>query len=71
MSNGLEALVERAALRSMAVRKAEERGAWELYSPYRVVCVGSLSNVADWLTAAEERDGQSLAPAPLGNRADF
>ncbi|MFI1240486.1 hypothetical protein [Nocardia salmonicida] len=71
MSNGIEALRERAALRSMSVRKAEERGAWELYSPYRVVCVGSLDNVADWLTAAEERDGRAVAVPALGSRADF
>ncbi|MEV0543794.1 hypothetical protein [Nocardia salmonicida] len=49
----LDELTERAARRSMTVRKAEERGAWELATPWRVVCLGTLDNVADWLTAAE------------------
>ncbi|MGY0501034.1 hypothetical protein ACWZHB_21330 [Nocardia sp. FBN12] len=67
----LDALRERAALRSMAIRKAPEPPyGWELYNPYRVVVTGSLENVADWLTAAEQRD---VAPRPLntaGARAD-
>lgn len=67
----LDALTERAARRSMAIRRAPEPPyGCELYSPFRVVVVGSLDNVADWLTAAEARDDQ---PAPLnlaGVRAD-
>lgn len=55
----------------MAIRRAPEPPyGCELYSPFRVVVVGSLDNVADWLTAAEARDDQ---PAPLnlaGVRAD-
>lgn len=67
----LDELTERAALRSMAIRRAHEPPyGWELYSPFRVVVVGSLDNVADWLTAAEARDGQGHTMARTGVRAD-
>lgn len=46
-------LTARAARRTMTVRKAEERGTWELSNPWRVVCHGSLDNIDAWLTAAE------------------
>lgn len=50
----LAELVERAERRSLAIRTAHEPPyGWELYSPFRVVCFGTLDNVADWLTAAE------------------
>lgn len=42
----------------------------ELYSPFRVVCHGSLDNVAAWLTAAEQRDGYGLPLEQTGVRAD-
>ncbi|MFD4442816.1 hypothetical protein ACFWPK_23875 [Nocardia sp. NPDC058519] len=67
----LDELTERAALRSMAIRKAHEPPyGWELYSPFRVVVTGSLDNVADWLTAAEARDDQPPVLNPAGERAD-
>ncbi|MGW5924549.1 hypothetical protein ACWFPY_36630 [Nocardia fluminea] len=47
-------LTERAKRRSMAIRWSDEPpDGWELYNPLRVVCFGTLDNVADWLTAAE------------------
>ena len=47
-------LTERAKRRSMAIRWSDEPPCgWELYNPFRVVCFGTLDNVADWLTAAE------------------
>lgn len=47
-------LAARAASRSMAIRWADEPPTgWELYNPFRVVCHGTLDNIADWLTAAE------------------
>ena len=47
-------LTERAKRRSMAIRWSDEPPTgWELYNPFRVVCFGTLGNVADWLTAAE------------------
>lgn len=46
-------LTERAARRTMTIRKAEELGAWELSNPWRVVCHGTLDNIDAWLTAAE------------------
>ncbi|GGK44792.1 hypothetical protein [Nocardia camponoti] len=59
----LAALSARAARRSLAIRRAPEPPwGWELYSPFRVVCHGSLDNVADWLTAAEGRDPAILWP---------
>ncbi|MFD4353693.1 hypothetical protein ACFWPX_14130 [Nocardia sp. NPDC058518] len=68
---GLDELTERAALRSMAIRKAHEPPyGWELYSPFRVVVTGSLDNVADWLTAAEARDDQPPVLNLAGERAD-
>ncbi|MFD4442957.1 hypothetical protein ACFWPK_24600 [Nocardia sp. NPDC058519] len=67
----LDALTERAALRSMAIRRAlEPPYGWELYSPFRVVCHGSLDNVAAWLTAAEQRDGQPPVTGLAGTMAD-
>lgn len=55
----------------MAIRRAHEPPyGWELYSPFRVVVVGSLDNVADWLTAAEARDGQGHTLDRTGIRAD-
>ena len=68
---GLDELFKRAALRSMAIRKAHEPPyGWELYSPFRVVVTGSLDNVADWLTAAEARDDQPHSIHLAGERAD-
>ncbi|MFD8098035.1 hypothetical protein ACFV24_00720 [Nocardia fluminea] len=67
----LDELTERATLRSMAIRRAHEPPyGWELYSPFRVVCHGSLDNVAAWLTAAEQRDGCPPAVSEIGVRAD-
>ncbi|MFD6221258.1 hypothetical protein [Nocardia asteroides] len=67
----LDELTERAALRSMAIRRAPEPPyGWELYSPFRVVCHGSLDNVAAWLTAAEQRDGCRPTVAETIGRAD-
>ncbi|MEU4708032.1 hypothetical protein AB0G00_16500 [Nocardia salmonicida] len=67
----LDELAERAALRSMAIRRAHEPPyGWELYSPFRVVVTGSLDNVADWLTAAEARDDQRPKLNLAGERAD-
>ncbi len=68
----LDGLTERAAQRSMAIRRAPEPPfGWELYSPFRVVCHGSLDNVDAWLTAAEQRDGYGLPIArQTGVRAD-
>ncbi|MFC9473964.1 hypothetical protein ACFTS5_17445 [Nocardia sp. NPDC056952] len=64
-------LTKRAALRSMAIRKAHEPPyGWELYSPFRVVVTGSLDNVADWLTAAEARDDEPHSIRLAGVRAD-
>ncbi|MFD3742970.1 hypothetical protein [Nocardia sp. NPDC058633] len=71
IQNRLDELTKRAALRSMAIRRAPEPPyGWELYSPFRVVCHGSLDNVAAWLTAAEQRDGQALPSDRTGVRAD-
>ncbi|MEV6061856.1 hypothetical protein AB0L62_17795 [Nocardia asteroides] len=66
------ALTKRAARRTMTVRKAEEVGVWELANPWRVVVTGTLDNVADWLTAAEERDrdGGTRPLDTVGSRAD-
>ncbi|PKV76563.1 hypothetical protein ATK86_7496 [Nocardia fluminea] len=67
----MDELTARAALRSMAIRRAHEPPyGWELYSPFRVVVTGSLDNVAAWLTAAEQRDGQTLPIRVIGMRAD-
>ncbi|MEU4810031.1 hypothetical protein AB0H20_12610 [Nocardia fluminea] len=67
----LDELTARAALRSMAIRRAGEPPyGWELYSPFRVVCHGSLDNVEAWLTAAEQRDESPQTPARTGGRAD-
>lgn len=68
----LDELTARAALRSMAIRRAPEPPyGWELYSPFRVVCHGSLDNVEAWLTAAEQRDGYGLSiVSETGVRAD-
>ncbi|MFD4434158.1 hypothetical protein [Nocardia sp. NPDC058497] len=67
----LDELTERAALRSMSIRRAPEPPyGWELYSPFRVVCHGSLDNLAAWLTAAEQRDGCPPTVAETGGRAD-
>ena len=53
----LDALITRAARRSLGIRTANEPPyGWELYSPLRVVCHGSLDNIDIWLTAAESRD---------------
>ncbi|MFD4443880.1 hypothetical protein ACFWPK_29320 [Nocardia sp. NPDC058519] len=53
----LEALNERAAKRSMGIRRSDEPPyGWQLANPFRVVCIGSLDNIADWLTAAEGTD---------------
>ncbi|WP_336082367.1 hypothetical protein [Nocardia sp. SSK8] len=47
-------LTDRAAHRSLGIRRAPEPPyGWELYSPFRVICHGSLDNIADWLSAAE------------------
>ncbi|WP_194825694.1 hypothetical protein [Nocardia sp. XZ_19_231] len=71
IQNRLDGLTKRAALRSMAIRRAHEPPyGWELYSPFRVVCHGSLDNVADWLTAAEQRDAQGNTQDRTGVRAD-
>ncbi|MFD6400134.1 hypothetical protein [Nocardia sp. NPDC060249] len=64
----LDALRERAALRSMTVKPAPE--GWALASPFRVVCLGTLANVADWLEAAETRDHEPLSLNTAGVRAD-
>lgn len=64
----LDALRERAALRSMTVKSASE--GWALASPFRVVCLGSLADVADWLAAAESRNHQPLPLFAIGVRAD-
>ncbi|MFF0545326.1 hypothetical protein ACWEVD_08300 [Nocardia thailandica] len=46
----------RAGNRGLAVRRAPAPPyGWELYSPARVVCRGTLDNVEDWLTAAEQQ----------------
>ncbi|MFI5501705.1 hypothetical protein ACIA5E_21805 [Nocardia asteroides] len=67
----LDELTDRAALRSMAIRRAPEPPyGWELYSPFRVVCHGSLDNVAAWLTAAEARSDQPPVLNLAGERAD-
>ncbi|MGS2806477.1 hypothetical protein [Nocardia sp. MW-W600-9] len=67
----LDALTERAANRSMAIRRAPEPPyGWELYSPFRVVCHGSLDNVAAWLTAAEQRDWCPMTVGETSGRAD-
>ncbi|MFC6013378.1 hypothetical protein [Nocardia lasii] len=68
----LDELTERAARRSMAIRGASEPPyGWELYSPFRVVCHGSLDNVEAWLTAAEQRDGRPpIVVENVGVRAD-
>ncbi|MFC9664530.1 hypothetical protein ACFVJ5_30210 [Nocardia sp. NPDC127606] len=68
MKARLDALRERAALRSMTVKPAPE--GWALASPFRVVCLGTLANVADWLEAAEQRDHESLPLTAIGERAD-
>ncbi|MEV6062165.1 hypothetical protein [Nocardia asteroides] len=58
----LDELTCRAARRSMAIRRAPEPPyGWELCSPFRVVCHGSLDNVEAWLIAAEQRDGSGLS----------
>lgn len=67
IQNRLDELTKRAALRSMAIRRAAD--GWELHSPFRVVCHGSL-DVAAWLTAAEQRDRQALPVDRTGVRAD-
>jgi hypothetical protein len=64
----LDALRERAALRSMTIEPAPE--GWALASPFRVVCLGTLADVADWLEAAEQRDHDSLSLTAIGDRAD-
>ncbi|MGW6730175.1 hypothetical protein ACWF9G_30115 [Nocardia sp. NPDC055029] len=61
MSDSIKAvlarLTDRAARRSMGVRRAEEPPyGWQLYNPFRVVCHGSLDNLDAWLTAAEGND---------------
>ncbi|MEV0548818.1 hypothetical protein OG308_16630 [Nocardia salmonicida] len=67
----LNALKDRAALRSMTIRRAPEPPyGWELSSPYRVVVTGSLDNVSAWLTAAEARDHEPLPRSAIGERAD-
>ncbi|MFC6010199.1 hypothetical protein [Nocardia lasii] len=66
--NRLDELCERAASRSMAIRRAAD--GWELHSPFRVVCHGALDNVEAWLTAAEQRDEQRYTPDRTGVRAD-
>lgn len=68
MSERLEKLRQRAALRSLTIKSAS--AGWELASPYRVVCLGSLDNIAAWLTAAEERDRATSALTALGTSAD-
>ncbi|MFD6270287.1 hypothetical protein [Nocardia asteroides] len=75
MSNAIKPLLDslnvRAARRSLAVRRAPESPfGWELYSPFRVVCHGSLDDIAAWLTAAEQRDGCGLPAGFVGTRAD-
>ncbi|MFE7717510.1 hypothetical protein ACFU44_00520 [Nocardia rhizosphaerihabitans] len=65
----LEALAARAAKRSMTVQPAPE--GFQLASPYRVVCCGSLDQIADWLTAAEENDLRSVAPPAVGFSPDY
>ncbi len=64
----LDALHERAARRKMTVKPAPE--GWALASPFRVVCLGTLANVAHWLTAAEARDHEPLPLSAVGARAD-
>ncbi|MFE9786145.1 hypothetical protein ACFYO7_12260 [Nocardia salmonicida] len=67
----LKALRERAARRSMAIRRAPEPPyGWELSSPYRVVWHGSLDNLAAWLSAAEQRGHQPPPLTTVGERAD-
>jgi hypothetical protein len=67
----LTELTTRAAHRSMAIRRAPEPPyGWELHSPFRVFCHGSLDNVAAWLTAAEQRDGYPPTPAQTDGLAD-
>ncbi|MFE6923166.1 hypothetical protein ACFVAV_19210 [Nocardia sp. NPDC057663] len=67
----LDELTERAAMRSLAIRRAPEPPyGWELYSPFRVVCHGPLDNLAAWLTAAEQRDGHEQPEDLTGARAD-
>lgn len=67
----LDVLRERAALRSMAIRKAPEPPyGWEMYSPFRVVVTGSLDNIADWLEAAEQSDRRPQPLNTAGSRAD-
>lgn len=66
----LDALTQRAALRSLSIRRAPEPPyGWELASPYRVVCRGSLDNLDAWLTAAEQRDAACPMRVP-GMSAD-
>lgn len=50
----LDALAARAAKRSMTVQPSPE--GFQLANPWRVVCCGTLDQIADWLTSAEERD---------------
>ncbi len=46
----LDALNERAAQRSMCVRRADQPPyGWQLANPFRVVCHGSLENIDAWL----------------------
>lgn len=53
----LAELRARAARRCMGIRQAEEAPAgWQLHTPFRVVCHGSLDQLGDWLTAAENND---------------
>ncbi|MFE9788063.1 hypothetical protein ACFYO7_22055 [Nocardia salmonicida] len=67
----IDALIERAALRSMSIRRAPEPPyGWELSSPFRVVCHGSLDNLAAWLTAAEQSDRKTQTLNTAGSRAD-
>ncbi|MFD4353120.1 hypothetical protein ACFWPX_11215 [Nocardia sp. NPDC058518] len=64
----LDGLCERAARRSMTVKPAPE--GWALASPFRTVCIGTLANITDWLTAAEQRDHEPLPLSAAGERAD-
>ncbi|MEV0855284.1 hypothetical protein [Nocardia fluminea] len=52
----------------MTIEPAPE--GWALASPFRVVCLGTLADVADWLEAAEQRDHDSLSLTAIGDRAD-
>lgn len=53
------------------MRVRSSRGGFQLESAWRVVVTGTLDNLDAYLTAAEEREVQSVAPPAVGFSADF